>query len=84
MNNSRNLRIKNEKLLGYDFYMNWNIYGDFQICIRVSLSKRDKICEICYNFAFWKIETIVDAKCQKQLPRGVLKIFIGIKLNRFL
>ena len=41
----------------------------------VNLIKRNKKCEICYNnFAFWNIETLVDVKCQKQPPRGVLKI----------
>ena len=29
--------IKNAKLSGYYFHMNWNIYRDFQICISVSL-----------------------------------------------
>ena len=43
----------------------------------VNLSKRNKKCEICYsNFAIWKIETIVDVKCQKQPLRGAVKIFI--------
>ena len=55
--------------------------------LTVSLSKRNKKCEIRYNnFALWKIETIVDVKRQKQPPRGVLKIFIEIfgKLKGFL
>ena len=30
-NNSRILRIKNAKFSGYCFYMNTNIYEDFQI-----------------------------------------------------
>ena len=37
-NNSRILRIKNAKFSGYCFYMNRNIYGDFQICISVPLT----------------------------------------------
>ena len=37
-NNSRILRIKNAKFSGYCFYMNTNIYGDFQICISVPLN----------------------------------------------
>ena len=37
MNNSRILTIKNAKLSGYYFYMNLNIWGDFQICISVPL-----------------------------------------------
>ena len=37
VNNSRILRIKNAKFSGYCFYMNRNIYGDFQICISVPL-----------------------------------------------
>ena len=42
------------------------------------LNQKKKKCEICYNFALWKIETIVDFKRQKQPPRGVLKIFRDI------
>ena len=38
LNNSRILRIKNEKLSEYYFYMNKNIQGDFQICISVPLN----------------------------------------------
>ena len=38
-NNPTVLRIKNEKFLGYCFYMNTNIYWDFQICISVPLIK---------------------------------------------
>ena len=36
-NNSRILRIKNAKFSGYCFYMNTNIWGDFQICVSVTL-----------------------------------------------
>ena len=31
------LTIKNAKLSGYYFYMNMNIWGDFEICINVPL-----------------------------------------------
>ena len=34
---SRIIRIKNAKLSGYYFDINWNLYGDFQICISVLL-----------------------------------------------
>ena len=40
VNNSRILKIKNAKFSGYHFYMNLNIYGDFQICIGVPLSQQ--------------------------------------------
>ena len=40
INNLRILRIKNPKFSGYCFYMNTNIYWDFQICIGVPLKKR--------------------------------------------
>ena len=36
--NSRIIRIKNEKLSGYNFYMNMKTQGDFQICISVPLN----------------------------------------------
>ena len=38
MSNSRIITIKNVKFSGYYFYMNLNIWGDFQICISVPLS----------------------------------------------
>ena len=38
LNNSRILTIKNAKFSGYHFYINLNIYADFQICISVPLS----------------------------------------------
>ena len=37
VNNSRIPRIKNAKFSEYYFYLNTNIYGDFQICISVPL-----------------------------------------------
>ena len=37
-NNQTILKIKNAKFSWYCFYMNANIYGDFQICISVPLS----------------------------------------------
>ena len=37
MNNSRILRIQNAKFSGYHFYMNTNIWRDFQISISVPL-----------------------------------------------
>ena len=37
VNNSRILRIQNEKFSGYHFYMNTTKYRDFQICISVPL-----------------------------------------------
>ena len=42
-NNSRILGTKNAKFSGYCFYMNTNIYWDFEICISVPL--------ICFHFA---------------------------------
>ena len=36
-NNSRILRNENAKFSGYCIYINTGIYGDFQICISVSL-----------------------------------------------
>ena len=42
-NNSRTLRIENVKFSGHCFYMNINIYRDFQICISVLLSKLEQV-----------------------------------------
>ena len=38
VNNSIILMIKKGKFSGYYFYMNLNIWGDFQICISVPVS----------------------------------------------
>ena len=38
MNNSRILTTNNTKFSGYYFFMNFNIQGDSQICISVSLT----------------------------------------------
>ena len=46
--NSRTLRIKNAKFSGWYFYMNKNIQGDFQICIRVPSA--DASLNICSVF----------------------------------
>ena len=51
-NNSRILRIKNEKLSEYYFYMNKKIQGVFQICISVPLKaaclcETDLVIEVC-------------------------------------
>ena len=43
LNNSRILRIKNEKLSEYYFYMNKNIQGDFQICISIPLTLHQNV-----------------------------------------
>ena len=44
VNNSRMLQSKNAKFSGYNFCMNSNMYGDFQICNSVPLME---------NFIFW-------------------------------
>ena len=43
MNNSRIVTIKTAKLSGYCFYLNLNIWGNFQICISVPLTKLKEI-----------------------------------------
>ena len=42
VNNSKTPRTKNVKFSDYYFYLNTNIYGDFQICISVPLTKEWK------------------------------------------
>ena len=57
-NNSRFLRIKNANFSRYGFYMNTNIYWDFQICISAPLRNktwfnRDLNCgSLIYIFSF--------------------------------
>ena len=41
VNNSRILTIKNAKFSGYYFYINLNIWGDFQFCISVPLGEKN-------------------------------------------
>ena len=43
VSNSRILRIKNAKLSGCYFYMNLNMWGDFQICINVPLLRQSAL-----------------------------------------
>ena len=47
-NNSIIIRIKNAKFSDYCFYMNTNIYGNFQICISVPL--RNIYCTFKKNY----------------------------------
>ena len=51
VNNSRILTVKNAKFSGYYFYINSNIWWDFQICISVplknKLNKKDQSIEPC-------------------------------------
>ena len=57
MNNSIILMIKNGNFSGYYFYMNLNIWGDFQIYISVPLIISDSVC-IFFNcmsvrYVYW-------------------------------
>ena len=57
-NNSRIPRIKNAKFSGYCFYMNTNIWGDFQICVRVSLTVQyflRKMARHCSLRQWWNV-----------------------------
>ena len=56
LNNSRILRIKNAKFSGCCFYMNTNIYWDFQICISVPLSSNGLVPN-CFCFSRWPMFT---------------------------
>ena len=51
-NNSRIFRIKNAKFSGYSFYMNTNIYGDFQICITLPLNKAAGFSKYVKSFCY--------------------------------
>ena len=41
--------IENAKFSGYYFYLNLNIWADFQICISVPLSLKVQSCKLCNN-----------------------------------
>ena len=47
MNNSRILKIKNAKFSGHYFYMNLNIWADFQFCISVPLRFDEYFTSLC-------------------------------------
>ena len=49
------LRVKNSKILGYGFYMNTNIYGDFKICISVPLNHIMNIFLWCSMLLWHKV-----------------------------
>ena len=54
--NSRILKIKNAKYSGYCFYMNTNIYRDFQICISVPLTSF--VLPILLSVLFCKVHLV--------------------------
>ena len=54
VNNSTILTIKNANFPGYYFYMNKNVYGDFQICISVPLSGARPL-QYVENQSYWVI-----------------------------
>ena len=58
VNNSRILRIKNAKLIGYCFYMNPNMQGNFQICISEPLKVVPAtfllVCFVCLKDSTFK------------------------------
>ena len=49
VNKSRILTIRDVKLSGYYFFMNYNVHGDFQICISVPLSRIYQLTQIRDN-----------------------------------
>ena len=65
VNNSRILMSKNAKFSGYYFYMNMNIWGDFQICISVPLMN------VSFAQPTSKIANL--DKLQQQPSRGILR-----------
>ena len=76
VNNSRILRTKNAKFSEHYFYLNTNMYGNFQICISVPLRKvlinfaeketltqvlSFKLCEIFKNTFFYRTPLAADS-----------------------
>ena len=59
VNNSRIFTIKDAKLSGYCFFMNLNIWGDFQICIsvplRLSFAKNNEKWKIIVINTVWNV-----------------------------
>ena len=70
VNNSRILTIKNSKFLGYYFYMNLNIWGDFQICISgINIFQRQRQKRQLNNSIRIKLNTrFREAKRSSALP----------------
>ena len=73
-NNVRIVRIKKAKFLGYCFYMNTNIQGDFQICISVPSTDTKSFVALCKQNM---CQVYSEAANQVfSLRKGVLKICI--------
>ena len=65
--------IRNTKFLGYYFYRNLNIQGDFQICISVPLN-------ILEHFLCWRsyqIYVIISCRCQSKLQLHSNRLVMG-------
>ena len=56
-NNSKTLGNKNVKFPWYYFYMNTNIYGDFQSCLSVLLNEYNRWCSFYKRNQFWFISS---------------------------
>ena len=58
-NNSRILRIQNAKFSGYYFYMDTNIWRDFQICINVPLIETFLVEAIPFSVSTFSLAEVI-------------------------
>ena len=83
MNESRIHRTKNQKFSEYYFYLNTNVYRDFQISISVPLSSLEKY----YNDTIEKLIMMIITYNEKKyclttfLLNKLFKIINQLKLN---
>ena len=59
VNNLRIFTIKNAKFSGFYYYMNLNIWGDFQLCISVPLSIFGRCGPFVVHTVFYKNQEYV-------------------------
>ena len=94
MNNSRVLTIKNAKFSGYYFYMNFNTWEDFQICISIPLmflklfskfwknSRNSFVMEFLFRKLWiYKLQTSAVCVC-KVLENSSNKDYAGVTFYR--
>ena len=84
MNNLRILTIKNAKFSGYYFYMNLNIWGDFQIWISVLLTKIQNLW--AKNSRILRIQNAKFVGCCFYMNTNIRRDFqnyINVPLNKY-
>ena len=75
MNNSRVPWTKDAKFSEYYFYLNTNIYGDFQIGISITLNSSDFASFRLRNL--WLRNIFIIKKCSKSTGDEITQIYLN-------